>query len=136
VSNRKYSKKREAVLEKLQSTTSHPSAEWIYHELKSDYPEISLATVYRNLNMFREDGEIISLGAVKGQERFDARTAQHDHFICESCGAILDIMPSPDSASSEELHVRYSQIAPDLNVTISKHHVSYYGECKGCNEKK
>ena len=50
--DKRNSKKRDAILEKLKSTTSHPTAEWIYLELKKDYPKLSLATVYRNLKSF------------------------------------------------------------------------------------
>ena len=59
---RKYSKKRAAILELLCSTKEHPSAEWIYSRLKPAYPDLSLGTVYRNLNLFLEQGEIIERG--------------------------------------------------------------------------
>jgi len=126
--SRKFSRKREAVLTSLKSTKSHPTAEWIYHELKSDYPEISLATVYRNLKVLQDSGEIISLGSIGGQERFDGQTMRHDHFICEPCGAVIDV-PAPTSG---ELHLQYTQLAPEIGAVVSSHHVSYYGECKKC----
>ena len=125
--NRNYSKKREAILEKLQSTTSHPTAEWIYHEMKTDYPEISLATIYRNLGQFRDSGEILSLGQIQGKERFDATTAQHDHFICENCAAVIDI---PVAANKDESSC--SHLPSSLNVTVSRHHTTYYGTCSSC----
>lgn len=127
--NRKFSRKREAVLASLKATTSHPTAEWIYHELKNDYPKISLATVYRNLKVLQDSGEIVSLGTIAGQERFDGQTMRHDHFICESCGAVLDV---PSVPSGGELHIQYTQLAPELEAVVSSHHVSYYGECKNC----
>jgi Fur family peroxide stress response transcriptional regulator len=67
----RYSKKRDAIYELLASTTCHPSAEWIYRNLKAEYPDLSLGTVYRNLSRFKEDGSIISVGVVDGQERYD-----------------------------------------------------------------
>ena len=87
----RYSKKREAILEILKSTTSHPSAEWIYLQLKQAYPDISLGTVYRNLAQFKEQGKIISLGHVNGVERFDGTTEPHVHFICTGCGEVKDL---------------------------------------------
>lgn len=88
---KRYSKKREAILACLCSTKRHPSAEWVYQTLKPEFPDLSLATVYRNLSAFRRDGEIMSVGVVKGQERFDATTEPHTHFICTACGAVEDL---------------------------------------------
>jgi len=126
MSQQKYSKKREAILEKLRSTKQHPTAEWIYQELKPEYPELSLATVYRNLKVFLENGEVISVGIVNGQERFDARTLQHDHFICEDCNAVIDVAHKSDNTK------HYDTIASDIGAVASNHHVAYYGSCKDC----
>ena len=95
----RFSKKRQAILDVLASTTSHPSAEWVYLQLKPLYPDLSLGTVYRNLAQFKEQGQIMSLGTVKGIERFDANTSPHVHFICAGCDAVIDLdeMQVPDS---------------------------------------
>ncbi len=87
----KHFKKRDAILNCLQQTDRHPSAEWIYDQLKSEYSDVSLATVYRNLALFKKQGLIISLGTVDGVERFDGNTAPHVHYICTHCGSILDM---------------------------------------------
>ncbi len=84
-------RKREAILACLQSTTSHPSAEWVFEQLKPEIPDLSLGTVYRNLSLFKEQGKIISVGTVKGVERFDANTNPHVHYICGGCGRVLDL---------------------------------------------
>lgn len=88
----KHFRKREAILNCLRQTKSHPSAEWIYARLKAEYPDISLGTIYRNLTYFKETGDIISLGTVDGVERFDANTTPHVHFICTGCGRVQDLM--------------------------------------------
>ena len=88
---KKYSRKREAVLEIIRGTASHPTADWIYDEVRKDIPDISLGTVYRNLAAFKDEGLIISVGVVDGRERFDANTGEHAHFICLGCGSVLDI---------------------------------------------
>ena len=88
---RKRSKKRDAILECICSTDTHPSAEWVYTQLKPRFPDLSLGTVYRNISMFREEGTIVSIGVVDGLERFDGNTAPHVHFICDGCGAVLDV---------------------------------------------
>ena len=84
-------RKRNAILECLQGTQSHPSAETVHEMLHQDHPDISLATVYRNLALFKKQGLIQSIGTVAGSERFDANTAPHVHFICTCCNAVLDL---------------------------------------------
>ena len=87
---RKKSKKRDAIIALLESTKSHPNAEWIYTTLKPEFPDLSLGTVYRNLTQFKEEGVIISVANVCGQERYDANTNEHAHFICDCCGCVID----------------------------------------------
>ena len=88
---RKHSRKRDAILECIRSTDCHPSADWIFRQLKPQIPDLSLGTVYRNLALFREEGIIDSVGTVAGEERFDGRTERHCHLICRGCGKVLDI---------------------------------------------
>ena len=66
---RKRSKKRDAILACICGTDCHPSAEWVYTQLKPQIPDLSLGTVYRNISMFREEGTIVSVGVVNGLER-------------------------------------------------------------------
>ena len=82
----RYSKKREAILTAIRSSDAHPSAEWIYHTLKSTHPDLSLGTVYRNLQQMAREGRLTELdGPVT---RFDAVTRPHTHFRCRACGAL------------------------------------------------
>ena len=87
----KHFRKRDAILTCLRETTEHPSAEWVYSQLKQEIPDLSLGTVYRNLSLFKEQGLITSLGTVKGVERFDANTEPHVDYICTECGKVLDL---------------------------------------------
>ena len=84
-------RKRNAILECLRSTHSHPSAEMVHEMLRESHPDISLATVYRNLNYFKQQGLATSVATVRGVERFDANTEPHVHFICNSCDAVIDL---------------------------------------------
>ena len=95
-------RKRNAILECLRGTHAHPSAETVHSMLQQEHPDISLATVYRNLALFKKQGLIQSLGTVDGIERFDANTAPHAHFVCTSCSAVLDLpeMDPPESLCS------------------------------------
>ena len=65
-SGEKYSYKREAILQCIRQTNTHPSADWIYNQLKERIPDLSLGTVYRNLAQFKAKGQILSLGVVEG----------------------------------------------------------------------
>ena len=68
---RKNSKKRQVILEALAATTAHPTAQELYQQLKPDYPDLSLGTVYRNLSLFAEEGDAMSVGVFRGQEGVD-----------------------------------------------------------------
>ena len=87
----KHFRKRDAILTCLRQTTVHPSAEWIFAQLKPEIPDLSLGTVYRNLSLFKEQGLISSLGTVSGVERFDGNTYPHVHYVCTDCGCVLDL---------------------------------------------
>ena len=84
-------RKRNAILEVLRGTDTHPSAEMVHEMLQKEHPDISLATVYRNLAWFKTQGMIQSVATVRGIERFDANTDSHVHFICSDCDAVLDL---------------------------------------------
>ena len=87
----KHSKKRDAILECVRSTDTHPTADWVYAQLKPQIPDLSLGTVYRNLAMFKQEGIIGSMGVVDGMERFERNTFPHAHFICHGCSAVIDV---------------------------------------------
>jgi Fur family ferric uptake transcriptional regulator/Fur family peroxide stress response transcriptional regulator len=81
---------REIIYDIISSTDIHPTAEWIYERAKKVIPTISLGTVYRNLNILKEEGRIIEIVDEK-EGRFDAKTYKHFHFKCHSCGNIYDV---------------------------------------------
>ena len=125
----KHFKKRDAILECLRGTAIHPSAEWIYAQLKAEIPNLSLGTVYRNLNYFKEIGEAISVGTVKGIERFDGNTTPHVHFICTECGAVIDLM---NIAVPEELR---SAAEYDCGGAVCSCQLTFTGICSECKNK-
>lgn len=123
---RNNSKKRQAILDALIRTTEHPSAEMLYNQLKPQIPELSLGTVYRNLSVLVEDGLIISVGKVDGQERYDARVMPHTHFICRSCRRVIDL-DLPDMIS----HM-YSEIEQNTGCRANSFSLSISGQCSAC----
>ena len=108
---RKNSKKRQAILEALCATREHPTAEMLYQQLKPTYPELSLGTVYRNLGVLVEEGLAASVVRVAGQERYDATTVPHAHFVCRACRRVMD-MDLPDG-----MEAVYGTLAQDFDFT-------------------
>lgn len=122
----RYSKKREAILAAIRTTTCHPSAEWVYQQLKPRHPDLSLGTVYRNLSFFQKHGLIQSVGVVQGQERFDGIVAPHSHFICNCCGSVLDL---PAIEPGGDLDQAVSQ---QYKLAVQRHELTFYGLCSSC----
>ena len=122
----RYSKKREAILTAIRSTTCHPSAEWIYHTLKPTHPDLSLGTVYRNLVFFQQQGQVQSVGVVNGQERFDGNTAPHSHFVCTNCGAVIDLHSVKLDSSLT------SAVSEQYGLAVERHELTFYGRCQTC----
>jgi Fur family peroxide stress response transcriptional regulator len=88
---RKHSDKRDAILKAIRSTSTHPSAQWVYEKLKPFIPNLSLGTVYRNINLFLHEGLVMSVGVVDGEERFDGIVEPHPHLVCSRCGRVMDL---------------------------------------------
>lgn len=124
----KHSKQRDALLTLLKSVTCHPSAEWLYNELKHDFPKLSLATVYRNLSVLCAQGEAIRLDVGDGTVRYDAHTKGHNHFFCKVCKSLSDIGDSEAGDIDAMLAERYG-------VSIDSHSFVFYGNCRECNKK-
>ena len=122
----RYSKKREAIFNAIRETKCHPSADWVYQTLKPTHPDLSLGTVYRNLDFFRQHGMVRSVGVVKGQERFDAMTAPHTHFVCSCCGDVID---RDDIQLDAELD---RTLCERYGLAIERHELTFHGLCQTC----
>ena len=125
----RYSKKREAILATIRNTSCHPSAEWVYQQLKPQYPDLSLGTVYRNLTFFLGRGLLQSVGVVQGQERFDAIVTPHSHFVCNCCGTVLDL---PDILPERNLE---RTVSTQYGFAVQRCELTFYGTCPNCQEK-
>ena len=82
----KRSKQRESIKKFLISRYDHPTAETVYMNIKEEFPNISLGTVYRNLSLLADIGEIQKLSTGIGPDRVDGNPKPHYHFICKECG--------------------------------------------------
>jgi len=120
-------KQKEAILEVLRGTNSHPTADWIYNEVRKEIPNISLGTVYRNLRLLCESGEISELDLCGTLARFDARQDNHYHFRCEKCGLVFDV----DLPVDAEIDRRAEQ---KTGFEVSYHRLEFRGVCGSCQK--
>ena len=121
----KYSRQREAIKDFLIHTREHPTADTVYMYVKKEFPNISLGTVYRNLNLLADMGEIIKISSADGGDRFDGDTAPHYHFFCSSCGKVIDL--NIDTID----HI--NEIANEaFDGSIEFHQTSFHGKCSDC----
>ena len=123
----KRTKQKEAILRVLRSTTSHPTADWVYGEVRKEIPNISLGTVYRNLKLLRESGEISEIDFSGTFSRFDGNPFNHYHFRCEKCGRVFDV-DEPVNRGLDE------RIAQKTGFKISYHRLEFRGLCKECQK--
>ena len=121
----KRSRQRELILQLLQNTGKHPAADWIYNQLKGDFPNLSMGTVYRNLNILIEQGLVKKIDFGSTFDRFEANTKPHYHFICESCGAIIDLEMPIDESLNE-------RIRNETSYDVYRHKIEYFGVCGSC----
>ena len=88
---RKYSRQRESIKDFLATRKDHPTADMVYQNVRRQNPNISLGTVYRNLTLLAESGEINRLNMGDGVDHFDYDISPHYHFICSECGCVTDL---------------------------------------------
>lgn len=127
----KYSRQRESIKNFLISRCDHPTAETIYENIRLENPNISLGTVYRNLSLLSDIGEIQKISTGMGPDRFDGNTAPHYHLFCKKCGGVFDLMMD----NIDHINTIAGAVFPG---TVEGHVVHFYGLCPDCkkNEKK
>lgn len=121
----KRSRQRQRILETLRRTKAHPTAAWVYDELKREFPDLSLGTVYRNLGILRDQGLVRVLQSGSTFDRFDAELLPHYHFVCETCGAVSDV-PMDVFADLEK------RAAAAIGCAVSGHRLDFFGVCAAC----
>lgn len=121
----KYSRQRESIKKFLMTRADHPTAEMIYENLRKEYPKISLGTVYRNLSLLTDIGEIQTISTGVGPDRFDGNVQPHYHFICKGCGRVIDLkVQGLDHINLLAQH--------EFSGNIEGHTVFFYGHCGEC----
>lgn len=124
----KHSRQREMIKDFLITRKDHPTADVVYMNVRQQNPNISLGTVYRNLTLLADIGEIQRLRVGDGVDHFDADTSPHYHFVCTECGSVIDLeMESIDSI--------VDLAGANFDGQIAGHVTYFYGTCKNCTKQ-
>lgn len=126
----RYSKQRETIYHVLLEDETHPNVDTIYMKVKEQIPDISLGTVYRNLNLLAEQKRITRLDIGDGNVHYDAQMIPHYHFVCDQCGKIYDL--HIDSAHLSSL---INKIQTSYHHQIDNSEVLFHGTCEECLKK-
>lgn len=120
-------RQRQAILDLLAATDSHPDASWLYQELRKQLPHISLGTIYRNLAVLKAAGLVRELHLGQALGRYDAQTSEHYHAVCARCSRIDNVHVPPG-----ELRDLLAGIAARSGYLIRGLHLEFYGLCQAC----
>jgi len=123
----KVTPQRSEVLEILTNTKAHPGVESIYQQVKEKFPSVSLATVYKTVELFARTGIIQELCVTRDVSRYDARVEPHPHVTCIKCGKVEDV-----DGLSQDNNIEYAEGA--TGYRILKEETMYFGYCKDCRE--
>lgn len=113
----------------LMTRKDHPTADVVYMNVRQQNPNISLGTVYRNLTLLADIGEIKRLRVGDGVDHFDADISPHYHFVCSECGCVSDL----EMGSIEKI----TEIAgANFDGYIAGHITYFYGTCGKCAKQE
>lgn len=122
------SRQRNIILEELKKLKTHPTADTIFEIVRRKIPKISFGTVYRNLNLLREQNQILELTSGRYSCRYDGNTNNHYHFVCKICGKVFDL----DISLIKNLE---KQIEKKSGFFVDNHRLEFYGKCKNCKRR-
>jgi Fur family peroxide stress response transcriptional regulator len=113
-----------AIYDALAASKDHPTADQVYQRVRDALPRLSLGTVYRNLDKLREQGRLRIVRLADGQARYDAMVDEHDHFVCERCGAVVDLPRGVAAPGFDALRQE--------GCVVHWHSTAIHGLCAGC----
>ena len=118
---------RQLILEFIERSLTHPTAEQVFQAVRKKLPRISFGTVYRNLDILEKQGSITGLKYSKEHVRYQAGPDDHYHFVCEHCDKI-------ENLEMNEMVDLNSQVAKRHSLTVNKHSLFFYGLCEDCKK--
>ncbi len=125
----KHSKQRDMIKEFLITRKDHPTADVVYTNVRQQNPTISLGTVYRNLTLLADIGEIARLRVGDGVDHFDADTSPHYHFVCSKCGCVEDL-------EMDNIDDIITLAGANFDGHIAGHVTYFYGTCSNCTQQE
>ena len=131
----KYSRQRSTILEIVQNSYDHPTAEEVYIKAQKKIPSLGIATVYRNLNQLSESGDIIRISQPGGVDRYDGQLEEHYHMRCMCCGELTDLYPT-DAEELEELRKFACRVFRVRQKGIGLSDMLLEGVCKNCSKAR
>jgi Fe2+ or Zn2+ uptake regulation protein len=118
-------KQLQVIWDAVKDDTSHPTADQVYDKVRRALPSVSLGTVYRNLQKLVADEKLQVLMLGRSQH-FDPLVKRHQHFICEKCGRVFDVLvDTRDEITPAKL--------PHAGFKVTSHQLAFYGACKNCS---
>lgn len=124
----KVTPQRLAIYSMLAGTKTHPNAEMIFNELQPFYPTMSLATVYKTMDILAQMGLVQVLNAGEDSFRYDANTMSHPHIRCTECGCVDDLEGIDDTDF-------LAQVKKNTSYEVSGRQFYFYGVCPRCQKK-
>jgi Fe2+ or Zn2+ uptake regulation protein len=128
MSKQRNTEQRSLVLMELERTQDHPTAQILYQRIRKRLPAISFATVYRNLNLLRDQGRILELRCGRYSSHYDATAGNHYHFFCLSCQRVVDI----DMEVLSGMEIKVQEM---LDCSVYYHRIEFHGVCQSCKGK-
>jgi len=126
--NTRQTRQKRVILVELRKVTSHPTADEVYQMARKKIPNISLGTVYRNLEQLSEQGKIRKLELAGSQMRFDGRAYSHHHVSCVRCSRVDDVISVRGNPGSIDVEAGGYQVLG--------HRIEFYGVCPSCQKKE
>lgn len=125
MAGKRYSRQRELIYHAVKESYEHPTADMVYHQLKPSNPDLSLGTVYRNLNLLSQEGLLRRMAFPV--ERYDGNLDPHPHLRCNQCGKVYDLDYPHDERLTHDA-------AGDSGHQLQGYDLTFYGNCSQCRE--
>ena len=121
-------KQRRVVYETIKNTYSHPTADWIFEQVRDTLPKVSLGTVYRNLGVLKDEGLVREIYGNDRRAHYDADISHHAHFICDLCDRIVDVRGVKN--------IDWRTLRDLVGCEVTDQNVVFSGRCAGCQQQE
>lgn len=121
-------RQRKVVFESIKNTQTHPTADWIFEQVRNSVPKISLGTVYRNLSVLKEEGLVREIYGNDRRAHYDATTTPHAHFICSECGGIWDV--------HSQIDIDWRSLKELVGCDVAEQRLEFVGACGACRHRQ